>query len=400
MRLPKTLNVQVGRKLADKSKVEIRKEAIRVFKTYGVVAVQLMYDVVRVTFKTLDGFQAAKRLDGVRLFGLWCSILGGGPPLTIVHVFDYPFEEADALVSNAFMDFGEVKKVKDQLSIADPEIYTGTRLVSLVLKANPPRSLLIGGYLCRVWYKGQPLVCNLCGVQGHKSANCPNRDKCRLCGESGHFARQCRNAWGRNPQAPAVNVEPSVVSEDPPVSVTAPQATADASALEDAEEDFHDAFSDDIDQFSSSGDPSSLEISSFPSGSQSILREIDPQSAVQAEVVVVEGDGVSSEHEVSVATSDAVLSKPSQSSFCSGPSDASMDLSVCRKRKDRPLPELSRTFSADDLAVRQGRKALKTPAPRPGHHSRLPAAVSGRPSGLPVRTTALPVRVGSRPPRT
>ena len=49
----------------------------------------------------------------------------------------------------------------------------------------------------------------------------------------------------------------------------------------------------------------------------------------------------------------------------SGPSDASMDLSVCRKRKDRSLPELSRTLSADDLPVRPGRKALKTPAPPP-----------------------------------
>ena len=112
----------------------------------------------------------------------------------MVHVFDYPFEESDALVSNAFEDFGEVKKVKDQSSIADPEIFTGIHLVSMVFKTNPPRSLLIGRYLCRVWYKGQPLVCNLCGVQGHKSANYPNKDKCRLCSQKGHFARQCRNA--------------------------------------------------------------------------------------------------------------------------------------------------------------------------------------------------------------
>lgn len=48
-----------------------------------------------------------------------------------------------------------------------------------------------------LWYKGQPLVCNLCGVQGHKSATCPNKDKCRLCGKSGHFARQCQDAWNR-----------------------------------------------------------------------------------------------------------------------------------------------------------------------------------------------------------
>jgi len=45
--------------------------------------------------------------------------------------------------------------------------------------------------LCRLWYRGQPLVCNLCAVQGHRSANCPNKDKCRKYGKTGHFARNC-----------------------------------------------------------------------------------------------------------------------------------------------------------------------------------------------------------------
>ena len=46
MRLPKTLNVQVGRKLLDKSKQEIMMEVARVFKIYGVVAIQLLYDTI------------------------------------------------------------------------------------------------------------------------------------------------------------------------------------------------------------------------------------------------------------------------------------------------------------------------------------------------------------------
>ena len=36
-----------------------------------------------------------------------------------------------------------------------------------------------------------PLFANLCAVQGHRSANCLNKDKCRKCGKTGHLARNC-----------------------------------------------------------------------------------------------------------------------------------------------------------------------------------------------------------------
>ena len=43
------------------------------------------------------------------------------------------------------------------------------------------------------------MICNVCAVQGHKSANCPKKDKCRQCGESAHFAHACPNPWGDRP---------------------------------------------------------------------------------------------------------------------------------------------------------------------------------------------------------
>ena len=135
------------------------------------------------------------------------SLVCGAPPVTILHIFDYPYEEDDVYVKNVIGDFGSVKRVKKQTYLSNPDVFTGTRLVSVTLDATPPRFITINGYLCRIWYKGQPLICNLCGVQGHKSAGCPNKDKCRRCGEVGHFARSCPNPWGAAAPPPDDNVD-------------------------------------------------------------------------------------------------------------------------------------------------------------------------------------------------
>lgn len=209
MRLPRTINIHVGKKLNDKLKEDISKEVFKVLNLYGVVAIQVAYEVIRVTLSNDEGFRQAKELTGVRLFGLWCPILGGGPPVTVVHMFDYPYEEDNGSVFSVFEDFGDVKKVKDQTCLWNNKIFTGTRLVFMVLNSTLPRSLTIDGYPCRVWYKGQPLICNLCNIQGHKSAVCPNKDKCRRCGEQGHFARNCSKDLSSSREDPVAPPAPS-----------------------------------------------------------------------------------------------------------------------------------------------------------------------------------------------
>ena len=178
-------------------------EVVKVFDGLDIVAVQVAYELVRITFKSDDGFKTAVTNSGVQLFGLWCPILGGGPPVTTVHVFDYPFEEGDAALEDAFSGFGQVKRIKKQIYLSNQEIYTSTRLVSVVLKETT-HFITVSGYLCCIWYRGQPLVSNLCAVQGHKSANCPNRGKCRRCGQSGHFARKCPTPWGSRIQETSI----------------------------------------------------------------------------------------------------------------------------------------------------------------------------------------------------
>ena len=233
MCLPKTISLQVGRKLADKTKDEILTEVLRVFAGLDVKAVQIAYEVVRVTFASPEHFRAAKSFSGKHLFGLWCSILGGGPPVTRVHVFDFPFEEDDRSLGVAFEAYGAVKSVKKQTFLSNQNIFNGTRLVDVVLSGVLPRFLMVDGYLCRLWYRGQPLVCNLCAVQGHRSANCPNKDKCRKCGQSGHFARNCTSDGSAGDSADFPPLASSPQSAEANVS----QDSSDSQLLKDNELD-------------------------------------------------------------------------------------------------------------------------------------------------------------------
>ena len=89
MRQPKTISLQVGRKVADKSKEGVMTKVLRVLAGLDVKALQVAYEVVRVTFASPELFRAAKWFTGKHLFGLWCSILEGGPPIMRVHVFDF-----------------------------------------------------------------------------------------------------------------------------------------------------------------------------------------------------------------------------------------------------------------------------------------------------------------------
>ena len=233
MRLPKTISLQVSCKLADKTKDEILTEVHRVFAGLDVKAVQIAYEVVRVTFASPEHFRAAKSFSGKHLFGLWCSILGGGPPVTRVHVFDFPFEEDDRSLGVAFEAYGAVKSVKKQTFLSNQNIFNGTRLVDVVLSGVLPRFLMVDGYLCRLWYRGQPLVCNLCAVQGHRSANCPNKDKCRKCGQSGHFARNCTSDGSAGDSADFPPLASSPQSAEANVS----QDSSDSQLLKDNELD-------------------------------------------------------------------------------------------------------------------------------------------------------------------
>ena len=80
--------------------------------------------------------------------------LGGGPPITCVYVFDFPFEEDDRSLEVALEAYGAVKSVKKQTFLFNQNIFNGTRLVDVTLYGVLPRFLTVDGYLRRLWYLG------------------------------------------------------------------------------------------------------------------------------------------------------------------------------------------------------------------------------------------------------
>lgn len=80
---------------------------------------------------------------------------------------------------DALRDFGAIKGIWRQKYISKPNVFNGTRMVTMIVKDTPPRFLKICGYRCRTWFKGQSLVCDLCMDPRHNSADCPDKENAK-----------------------------------------------------------------------------------------------------------------------------------------------------------------------------------------------------------------------------
>ena len=435
----RTVNIQVGRKLSGKSRDEILEEIVKKFEGLRIKAVQQFPDSIRVTFDSEDSAIKVLNSAGVRLFGMWCR-MDGGPPSTIVHLFDYPYEEDAAPIDTLFGTYGKVKGIRLQKYISHQDIFTGTRLIDIVIERTPPRLVSINGFVCRVWYKGQPIICNSCGAQGHKANDCPDKDKCHRCGESGHLARHCTNAWGTRaaaaqdppPTGPSNSTDPGEEADvndnqDPPAQGTsASEADVDpgpslsgspaqgASASEAVVDpgSFPSAVvvssGSAIDAFSSSSQSSPVSISDFSSESQSILlpveATIDKESSVESngsqninnselmnESINVEGNSTDESENINGNTildcDLQIVDKDNPKPQLSAASETSLPKSVDDSddfemdtsggnRKRKPSDDSDLTDLGPPLPQRPGRSAKRT-------------VIRGRHSGLP---TVSPVR--------
>ena len=123
-----TLCVRVNRVCEGKSREDIVSEVAKVFSE-PLIAVQIGSDTIRVAFQDVESFRAAHANTHVFFFGVNCVVQGGGPPLTVVHIFDYPAECLDDPIRRVLSVFGEVKNLKRQKYIGRSGIETSTSLV-------------------------------------------------------------------------------------------------------------------------------------------------------------------------------------------------------------------------------------------------------------------------------
>ena len=160
-----------------------------------------------------------------------------------VMVYLYPFEGDNQHVSKALSPFGTLQDIRHQEWSNVEGVPTGTRLVKVIRQHHIPRFNFIDGFKCKVWYKDQPLECEICH-QGHKANVCPLRGKCLRCRQAGHFVAECPNPpWNHDDPAPAAasadasaSAAPSSAGDtssvvDPPSSIIVPDDSVNGASV-------------------------------------------------------------------------------------------------------------------------------------------------------------------------
>ena len=133
------------------------------FKTWVLEAVQFLPDMrAQLTFDSAEAKLAIEKNESIFIGGHKCPVLGVGPRGKNVLVFHFPYEEDVEILKDAMKRFGTVVGVRYQ-SYPGVDVHTGTRIVRMIRNGPIPRFLDVGGYLCKVWYRGQPIECDICG---------------------------------------------------------------------------------------------------------------------------------------------------------------------------------------------------------------------------------------------
>ena len=195
---------------------------------FKVVAIQRCPNrIARVTFEVGGEAVLNDFLEGETIIvrGVECEVTFPAPPVENVLVYHFPYEKDDRQVKEVLSRYGSIKNVAYQSWTNLKGVHTGTRIVKMDRTVAIPRSLMIGGYRCKIWYRGQAVVCDVCRGAGHVAAKCPVKGNCFHCRKPGHKAQECPDrpsgggVWGGSayhatpvsvPGVPAGGVSPAV----------------------------------------------------------------------------------------------------------------------------------------------------------------------------------------------
>ena len=161
--MAKTVTLVVKEIPQDLSRVALVELLRERFKTWVLKAVQFLPGMrAQLTFDSTEAKLAIEKQEFVFVGIHKCPILGGGPRGENVLVFHYPYERDEETLKTGLNRFGSVLSVRHQ-SYPSVDVHTGTRLVRMVRNGRIPRFLNFGDHQCKVWYRGQPIKCDICG---------------------------------------------------------------------------------------------------------------------------------------------------------------------------------------------------------------------------------------------
>ena len=155
--------------------------------------------LVRITFSSEQRKAGLEEAGFVSFGPVRCNVVRTLP--TFALVYGFPFEGSNDAVREVLSRYGEVRAVEHQ-SWGFRPVCSGTRKVRIVRKGHIPRFVIIDGIRCKVWYREQPVTCDICSGE-HIASVCPLRGKCTRCHQEGHVRRDCSlPAW--QPPPPVV----------------------------------------------------------------------------------------------------------------------------------------------------------------------------------------------------
>ena len=85
---------------------------------------------------------------------------------------DLPYGIPEGEIKTALSKFGQAAHVKSESYM---DLYTGTRLIKMEIKTAIPSRIMVAGYPCTAFYRGQVRSCFRCGQSGHEAKTCPQR---------------------------------------------------------------------------------------------------------------------------------------------------------------------------------------------------------------------------------